>query len=42
MLFVPSKDGISHNPREFTRMGHITLATEVLFNALAHLSQDPG
>jgi hydantoinase/carbamoylase family amidase len=30
MLFVPSKDGISHNPAEFSRVEDIALAAEVL------------
>ncbi|HEV2292744.1 MAG TPA: M20 family metallo-hydrolase [Tepidisphaeraceae bacterium] len=30
MLFVPSRDGISHNPAEFSRVEDIALATSVL------------
>ena len=30
MLFVPSKDGISHNPAEFSRVEDIALAAQVL------------
>jgi allantoate deiminase len=30
MLFVPSKDGISHNPAEFSRVEDVTLAASVL------------
>ncbi len=30
MLFVPSKDGISHNPAEFSRVEDIALAADVL------------
>ncbi|HUI69305.1 MAG TPA: Zn-dependent hydrolase [Spirochaetia bacterium] len=33
MLFVASKDGISHNPAEFSRTEHIALATRVLVEA---------
>lgn len=33
MLFVASRDGISHNPAEFSRMEHIALATRVLVEA---------
>ncbi|MDX1944036.1 MAG: Zn-dependent hydrolase [Pirellulaceae bacterium] len=34
MLFVASKDGISHNPAEFSRMEDIALATEILYEAV--------
>ena len=34
MLFVASKDGISHNPAEFSRIEHIALAVRVLVEAL--------
>ena len=30
MIFVPSRDGISHNPAEFSRIEDIAAATEVL------------
>jgi allantoate deiminase len=30
MLFVPSKDGVSHNPAEFSRVEDIALAAHVL------------
>jgi allantoate deiminase len=33
MLFVASKDGISHNPAEFSRIEHIALAARVLVEA---------
>jgi hydantoinase/carbamoylase family amidase len=33
MLFVPSRDGISHNPAEFSRMEDIALAARVLVEA---------
>jgi hydantoinase/carbamoylase family amidase len=35
MLFVASKDGISHNPAEFSRIEDIALAAEVLARAIA-------
>ena len=35
MLFVASKDGISHNPAELSRVEHIALAVRVLEEALA-------
>ena len=34
MLFVPSKDGLSHNPAEFTSLEEIALGTEVLAEAV--------
>jgi hydantoinase/carbamoylase family amidase len=34
MLFVASKDGISHNPAEFSRIEDITLATRILTEAV--------
>jgi len=35
MLFVASKDGISHNPAERSRVEHIALAVKVLAEAWA-------
>jgi hydantoinase/carbamoylase family amidase len=40
MIFIQSKDGISHNPRESSEIGHITMATELLFNSIVHLAGD--
>lgn len=34
MIFVPSKDGISHNPREYTSPEHCALGAEVLMKAI--------
>jgi len=34
MLFVASRDGISHNPAEYSRIEDITLATKVLYEAI--------
>jgi allantoate deiminase len=34
MMFVPSQDGISHNPAEFSRIEDIAAATEVLAKAV--------
>ena len=31
MLFIPSRDGISHNPAEFSRMEDIALAASTLY-----------
>lgn len=37
MLFIPSREGISHNPREWTSTGDIALGTEVLLQAVLRL-----
>jgi allantoate deiminase len=34
MLFVASKDGISHNPAEFSRIEDIALATQILHDTV--------
>jgi hydantoinase/carbamoylase family amidase len=34
MLFVASKDGISHNPAEFSRIEHIALAARIVVEAV--------
>ena len=38
MIFVPSKDGISHDPAEFTELEDIVLGTSVLAGSLYKLS----
>lgn len=38
LVFVPSEDGISHNPREFTSWSDCTAGTRVLAGALAQLA----
>lgn len=38
MLFVPSEDGISHSPREYTRPSDLHLGTRVLDSALRELA----
>ena len=38
MLFAPSRDGVSHNPREWTDPGDCAAATRVLTGALAKLA----
>ncbi len=38
MLFVPSRDGISHSPAEFTEQRHCELGARVLARALAELA----
>ncbi|WP_096392848.1 Zn-dependent hydrolase [Halorubrum trapanicum] len=40
LLFAPSRDGISHNPREWTDWGDCAAATEVLAGALARVADD--
>ncbi|HTP58716.1 MAG TPA: M20 family metallo-hydrolase [Spirochaetia bacterium] len=35
MLFIASRDGISHNPAEFSRIEHIALAARVLVEAFS-------
>lgn len=40
MIFAPSRDGISHNPTEWTDWNDCARATEVLANALAELASD--
>ena len=34
MIFVPSKDGISHSPKEFTVWQDVTNGTEVLYRSI--------
>jgi len=38
MLFAPSRDGVSHNPREWTDWRQCEQATRVLAGALARLA----
>ncbi|TYL37813.1 Zn-dependent hydrolase [Natronococcus pandeyae] len=40
MIFAPSRDGISHNPREWTDWEDCATATRVLAGALAELSSE--
>ena len=39
MIFVPSKDGISHHPSEYTTPEHCILGAKVLLGALLQLDQ---
>jgi N-carbamoyl-L-amino-acid hydrolase len=39
MIFVPSKDGISHNPSEFTSKEDLNRGAETLFRAVIKLDQ---
>lgn len=38
MIFVPSKDGISHCPSEYTKPGDLEKGANVLLNTLVHLA----
>lgn len=38
MIFVPSRDGLSHCPQEFSRIEDIALASEVLLTAVIELA----
>ncbi|HEX7116590.1 MAG TPA: M20 family metallo-hydrolase [Steroidobacter sp.] len=40
MIFVPSVDGISHNPREYTEPAHLELGANVLLHTLERLAND--
>ena len=40
MIFVPSKNGISHNIEEFTEMDDIVIGTELLLHATIRLAQE--
>ena len=37
MIFIPSKDGISHNPKEHTDVSDLKAGAEVLFNVIKKL-----
>ena len=37
MVFVPSKDGISHNPKEHTELNDLKAGAEVLLNVVQKL-----
>jgi acetylornithine deacetylase/succinyl-diaminopimelate desuccinylase-like protein len=37
MLFIPSREGISHNPREWTSTEDIALGTQTLLQAVLRL-----
>lgn len=42
MIFVPSKDGISHNPHEYTSPEHCTLGAQVLLNTVLDYDKKVG
>ncbi|KAF2734886.1 amidase [Polyplosphaeria fusca] len=39
MIFVPTKDGISHNPNEYTSPEHCALGAQLLLNAVLHYDE---
>jgi N-carbamoyl-L-amino-acid hydrolase len=39
MIFVPSRDGISHAPQEFSSWDDIANGTEVLYRTILQLDQ---
>ncbi len=39
MIFVPSRDGVSHNPAEYTDPDHLEAGANVLLNTMLELSQ---
>jgi N-carbamoyl-L-amino-acid hydrolase len=39
MIFIPSHEGISHSPLEFTRPEHIEAGANVLLGALLRADQ---
>lgn len=41
MIFVPSRDGISHNPLEFTELAQLTTGAQALAWALIALAEQP-
>ena len=38
MIFIPCRDGISHNPAEFAAMNDIVVGAEVLENVIKNIS----
>lgn len=40
MIFVPSKDGISHNPKEYTSKEHLDAGAEVLLSTISKLDTE--
>ncbi|SDF45426.1 Peptidase family M20/M25/M40 [Fontibacillus panacisegetis] len=40
MIFVPSKDGISYSPEEYTDYGDIALGTDILAETLLQMAQN--
>lgn len=42
MIFVPSKDGISHSPKEFTAWQDVANGTEVLYRSILLIDRQPN
>ncbi|PYS69231.1 MAG: Zn-dependent hydrolase, partial [Acidobacteria bacterium] len=42
MIFVPSRDGISHSPREFSKPADITNGANVLLHSILKLDAMPS
>ncbi|WP_372782909.1 Zn-dependent hydrolase [Phenylobacterium sp.] len=42
MIFVPSIGGVSHNPREDTRIEHLEIGANVLLHTMLRLAAEPG
>jgi beta-ureidopropionase / N-carbamoyl-L-amino-acid hydrolase len=40
MIFVPSVDGVSHNPGEFTRPEHVAAGADILLHMLVRLAEE--
>jgi N-carbamoyl-L-amino-acid hydrolase len=40
MIFIPSRDGISHNPREYTEPAHIAIGAQILLDTVVALAND--
>jgi N-carbamoyl-L-amino-acid hydrolase len=41
MVFVPSHQGISHNPREYTAQRHLAQGADVLLDVVRSLADEP-
>jgi N-carbamoyl-L-amino-acid hydrolase len=40
MIFVPSRDGLSHNVAEFTEPADLAAGVDVLFDVLVRLAEE--
>lgn len=40
MIFVPSKGGISHNPREFTENDNLVAGADILLDVVTSLTEE--
>jgi allantoate deiminase len=39
MIFIPSKDGLSHCPEEWSDAGHLADGTTIIFEATKQLTE---